>query len=430
MVEDGAAPYAGLALAEDTLYGTTAAGGNYGNGTLFSLKTDGTAFTNLHSFAASYCDRERCWNSDGVVPQALLTVSGGKVYGTASLGGPSGNGTMFAMNTDGTEFTMIHQFTELIRNGWYGPFFNSDGTYPVGGLVLSGKILYGTATFGGTSDQGTVFAIGIDGTGFTALHSFSESVINTTINSDGAAPFASLILSGNVLYGTTFSGGEWGKGTLFSLSLPPPISISCPAPLILECTSGRARGTIEINVQSSRASSLAIVWTIDSVPYQTNDLPSGSIPFSTNVTLSADFALGDHLVTVSAASGETESVTCSTTVQVRDTIPPVVLGISATPNLLWPPNHKMVPVAIEVQAIDNCGEPTSKIVAVASNEPLGSHNDKDGRDWVITGDLTAGLRAERLGSGQGRTYTIFVECRDAARNSSLSSVIIIVPAHN
>src|SRR6266478_1140762 len=84
---------------------------------------------------------------------------------------------------------------------------NSDGAFPDAGLTTnsSGNTLYGTAAYGGSSGNGTVFAVNADGTGFTNLHSF-------TGYSDGANPFAGLILSGNTLYGTTFQGGSLDVG--------------------------------------------------------------------------------------------------------------------------------------------------------------------------------------------------------------------------
>lgn len=92
-------------------------------------------------------------------------------------------------------------------------YTNNDGAWPEAGLVLSGNVLYGTASEGGSSGKGTVFAVNADGTGFTTLHSF-------TGGSDGAFPRAELILSGNTLYGTASGDGELGDGTVFSLSLP------------------------------------------------------------------------------------------------------------------------------------------------------------------------------------------------------------------
>ncbi len=64
--------------------------------------------------------------------------------------------------------------------------------------------------------------VNTDGTGFTTLHSFTASYGSYPVytNSDGANPYAGLILSGNTLYGTTYKGGSSGRGTVFSLSLP------------------------------------------------------------------------------------------------------------------------------------------------------------------------------------------------------------------
>jgi uncharacterized repeat protein (TIGR03803 family) len=133
-----------------------------------------------------------------------LILSGNTLYGTAAGGGSSGYGTVFAVSTDGTGFTKLYSFTG------YG-----DGGNPNAGLILSGNTLYGTANTGGSSGQGTVFAVNTDGMGFTNLHSLNGG-------SDGYGPRAGLILSGNTLYGTAFQGGSWGNGTVFSLTLPPP----------------------------------------------------------------------------------------------------------------------------------------------------------------------------------------------------------------
>lgn len=195
---DGANPAAGLVLSANTLYGTTSSGGDSGNGTVFALNTDGKGFTNLHRFNFS----------DGGYPEAGLTLSGNTLYGTTSGGGNSGNGTVFAINLEGTGFTNLHSFE-----------YNSDGSYPGAGLILSGNTLYGTAKAGGNGNQGTVFKVNTDGTGFTNLHSFSSlSVPYSSPNRDGARPTAGLILSGNTLYGTTLDGGSSGAGTVFAVN--------------------------------------------------------------------------------------------------------------------------------------------------------------------------------------------------------------------
>ncbi len=178
-------------LSGNTLYGTAGRGGSAGAGTVFAVNTDGTGFTNLHSFT---------YGSDGANPQAGLILSGNTLYGAARLGGSAGYGAVFAVNTDGTGFTTVYSFTR-----------GNDGAYP-GGLVLSGNTLYGTASQGGSSDHGTVFKVNTDGTGFTTLYNF-------TGGSDGNSPSAALILSGNTLYGTAVAGGSSGDGTVFAVNI-------------------------------------------------------------------------------------------------------------------------------------------------------------------------------------------------------------------
>jgi uncharacterized repeat protein (TIGR03803 family) len=213
---DGAVPYTGLTLSGNTLFGTTTEGGSWDDGTVFKMNADGTAFTTLHSFTAlslSYPSPDT--NSDGSGPNGALVVSGNTVYGTASGGGTNGGGTVFAVNTDGTGFTLLHTFT-AVPSGT-----NSDGSNPNGGLVLSGNTLYGTAVFGGTAGYGTVFAVNTDGTGFTNLYNFAGSSNNAEgypTNSDGVLPSGELVLSGNTLYGTAQSGGDGHGGTVFKVN--------------------------------------------------------------------------------------------------------------------------------------------------------------------------------------------------------------------
>jgi uncharacterized repeat protein (TIGR03803 family) len=280
---DGAHPRSGLALSGNTLYGTASLGGNYGCGTGFALGTDGTGFTTLHSFTEN--SYKGYANGDGANPSGELVVSGKTLYGTASAGGYYGSGTVFALNSDGTSFRTLYHFTqfsappsytnsdggspdgELLLSGntlygeaywggiWgYGTVFaintdgtgfrvlhtftgGSDGSGPSGGLILSGNTLYGTAMFGGGSNAprpygtdssaagwGTVFALNTDGTGFRALHSFTPTHPYT--NSDGANPPGGLVLSGNTLYGTTEWGGRYGSGTVFSILMQPQLTVA------------------------------------------------------------------------------------------------------------------------------------------------------------------------------------------------------------
>src|SRR6185436_15707500 len=104
-------------------------------------------------------------NSDGARPTGNLILAGSTLYGMAGDGGNSGYGTLFKCNTNGTGFTSLYRFTAIPS-----PYYtNSDGANPYGGLVLSDNILYGTALYGGSSSNGTVFAVNTNGTGFTNL---------------------------------------------------------------------------------------------------------------------------------------------------------------------------------------------------------------------------------------------------------------------
>ena len=113
--DDGQGPVAGLVLAGNVLYGTAYDGGSSGNGTVFKVNTDATRFTNLYSFSGPYNNNAQITNNDGANPQAGLILSGNTLYGTASSGGLSGNGTVFAINTDGTGLPHLPVFQPPTR---------------------------------------------------------------------------------------------------------------------------------------------------------------------------------------------------------------------------------------------------------------------------------------------------------------------------
>ena len=202
---DGAWP-GGLVLSGNTLYGT-AGGGSSGNGTVFAVKTDGSAFSILHEFTGPYCDTcASITNTDGIFPSGGLVLCGNTLYGATVTGGSSGNGTVFKVNTDGSGFKTLYVFSAAPPGS---VTVNADGAWPSARLLLSGSTLYGTAEFGGSSGSGTVFALSTNGTGFTTLHNFGGA--------DGAVPRGELILSGNTLYGTASAGGDLYRGTVFKL---------------------------------------------------------------------------------------------------------------------------------------------------------------------------------------------------------------------
>jgi uncharacterized repeat protein (TIGR03803 family) len=201
---DGAYPSGGLVLAGSTLYGTANGGGTAGWGNVFAITTNGTAFTNLHNFAIN----------DGQYPSATLVLSGSTLYGMTAGGGAFHYGNILSMNTNGTGITNLYSFPPTS-----GPLFtNTAGAFPAGGLVLSGSTLYGAAPEGGTAGSGTIFKINTDGSGFAVLHTFSAKSGTPLTNSDGAYPRAELTVSNGTLYGTARDGGRAGNGTVFRLN--------------------------------------------------------------------------------------------------------------------------------------------------------------------------------------------------------------------
>lgn len=112
-----------------------------------------------------------------------------------------------------------------------------------------------------------------------------------------------------------------------------------------------------------------------------------------------------------------------------DNTPPSISNLTATPSVLWPPNHKMVSVTVSATVTDNQDpNPTLTITTVTSSEADDGQGDGNtSGDIVITGDLTVDLRAERSGKGLGRSYTINVQAEDASGNVANASVIVTVP---
>lgn len=178
---DGSSPTAGLIDKNGTLYGTTAGGGANGAGTVFSITTGGTENV-LHSFGQG---------ADGSNPQARLLEESGTLYGTTYKGGAYGAGTVFTITTGGAE-KVLHSFGQ-----------GSDCSNPQARLIDESGTLYGTTYHGGANGGsllgGTVFSITKSGTE-KVLHSFGKG-------NDGVGPAAGLVDVSGTLYGTTFQGG-------------------------------------------------------------------------------------------------------------------------------------------------------------------------------------------------------------------------------
>jgi HYR domain-containing protein len=164
-------------------------------------------------------------------------------------------------------------------------------------------------------------------------------------------------------------------------------------------------------------------------------LPTATDNCDDNVTITSSapavFPLGTTTVTFTATDAAGNSSTATTTVTIVDTTPPTIHSVSANPSTLWPPNHKLRPVLVSVDVSDICDAHLDcLIISVSSNESINGLGDGNtAPDWVITGNLTVDLRAERSGTGDGRVYTITVRCTDDSGNSSTRAVQVTV-AHD
>jgi uncharacterized repeat protein (TIGR03803 family) len=184
------------------LYGITGDGGTnypktctYGCGTIFKITPAG-AFTSLLSFDAT----------DGAGPTGLVQATNGYLYGAASAGGANGYGTIFTITLAGA-LTTLYSFS------------NDDSANPQGlvqaspgALVQAGNgNLYGTTTYGGANDQGSIFEITPAGA-LTTLYSFKGA--------DGIQPYGALVqASDGNLFGTTqYEGSSTGDGTIFKIT--------------------------------------------------------------------------------------------------------------------------------------------------------------------------------------------------------------------
>jgi len=211
---DGEKPFGSLIISGSTLYGTTTLGGDNNRGVVFKVNTDGSGYNHLHEFAGVAA-------GDGDNPHDSLILSGSTLYGMTRDGGDYDFGTVFKVNTDGTGYGLLHEFAGGA----------DDGRESYGSLILSSTTLYGMTYYGGDDDEGVVFKIDTDGSGFGLLHEFSGGA------DDGRRPQGSLILDKGVsditLYGMTRHGGDSDYGVVFSLTIPEPSTLLLLASALL-----------------------------------------------------------------------------------------------------------------------------------------------------------------------------------------------------
>jgi uncharacterized repeat protein (TIGR03803 family) len=249
---------------------------------------------------------------------ALIRGTNGYLYGTTEDGGASNEGTVYQITSSGS-LGILYSFTG-----------GADGANPRSALVIAGTDgdLFGTTEFGGASGDGTIYKITRSGS-FTSLYSF-------TGGSDGAQPDAPLVIeagTSGVLYGTAFSGGSSGVGTIFDITTSGSFAVahsfsgseggSPYAPLIAG-TDGyfygttTAGGTASVGTVFQFIPSTATLTTLHSF---TSGTTEGSVPYAALVqgtngaffgTASVGGASADGTVFSIAASGTLAITTSST----------------------------------------------------------------------------------------------------------------------
>ena len=244
---DGKNPHGSLLKSGDFLYGMTTSGGTNNLGTIFSLNVLTQEYSQLYSFSGA----------DGASPYGSLILHDNLLYGMTSSGGANNAGTIFSFNPDPTQkyFQLRYSFdpqtcgsdpnNDLVQSGsllygttsqgasFYGAIFSfdpdtnvcsplhtfhgglEDGNAPSGSPILINNTFYGVTLNGGDNDQGTVYSLNTQTSGFSLLHAFGDS------NYDGGAPAGALLNYGNTLYGFTREAGSQNDiGTIFSVSIP------------------------------------------------------------------------------------------------------------------------------------------------------------------------------------------------------------------
>jgi uncharacterized repeat protein (TIGR03803 family) len=202
--KDAALIYAGLVEGPDhNLYGTSLRGGDFDKGTVFRIGLDGSNYSIIHHFT----------DADGENPEGQLIVgSDGELYGTTLQGGSSDRGTIYRISTAGVH-TLLYSFPSLSGFGDIGTAVNATGANPRAGLLLAADgNYYGTAYQGGPGGNGTVFRMTPAGV-VTVFHAF------TGPSRDGGFPLSSVTqdAQGN-FYGTTQTGGYQDVGSAYRLS--------------------------------------------------------------------------------------------------------------------------------------------------------------------------------------------------------------------
>lgn len=210
-------PEATLISDGTSLYALGYNGGKYNKGAIFKLNPTTLAFDTLMSFNGT----------NGSYPTNALIYDGTYLYGMTESGGTNGLGTIFKIKPNGSGYDTLMNFRGA-----------SNGAVPHGGLYFDGTYLYGAASGGGVNNDGILFKIKRNGTGFTDLYDFDGAA-------HGKAPRGDLISDGTNLYGMTVNGGTNNLGVVFKFQYctPPTVIANASATTICATNSVTLTGS-------------------------------------------------------------------------------------------------------------------------------------------------------------------------------------------
>lgn len=196
--------------------------------------------------------------------------------------------------------------------------------------------------------------------------------------------------------------------------------IVCPPTIAVECTSPSGVSAADPQL-APFFGGVRATDACDAAPSISNDAPP-ILP------------IGETAVIFTATDASSNSASCTSSIRVGDTTP-ATIDLVLSPALLWPPNHKLVPIAAAVTTADRCDPAVSfQLISITSNEPPEGIGDGTGAPDIQgaslgTADTGFALRAERSGTGRGRVYTIAYRAMDAAGNTSEATATVTVPQH-
>lgn len=373
------------------------------------LHTDGTMM-DLGTLGGSYSSARALNNAGMVVGESDL--DNGEIHGFLHA-----NGVMTDLGTLGGDYSTAYGLNE--PGQVIGASSTASGEWH--GFIYENETLTDLETLGGgytdpfaINNLGHVVGHSVTDTG--SLHAFlwrdgTIVDLNDWLPSDSGWELISAQFindSGRIVgFGIYEESFEW-----FILQLPtganqPPVAMAGPDQTT-ECSDSV---TLDGSLSSDPdGDPLTFEWSLN-----------GSI-VGTEAQLTAYFLPGTHLLTLTVRDPHGASAQDEVVITSVDTTPPSISSVTASPEVLTPPNNKLIPVEVAVVATDTCDSaPLIQIISITANAPVAPG------DITITGALTATLAAKKNPGGNERIYTITVSCTDASGNRSTGTVTVKVP---